>query len=476
KKRWRGIEFTGVSDDSRKVKKGDIFFAVSGSRFDGGKFIDEAIEKGAAAVVMSKKDGSMVKGAKIIEVDNTRAALAECASLFYENPSKKIKVIGITGTNGKTTISYLLRDIFKKAGHEAGVIGTIAHMWKNKVIEARNTTPGSLELQGLLRDMALDGVRYCAMEVSSHSLDQERVLGIDFNSAIFTNITGEHLDYHRTFENYLKAKIRLFSSLESGRLAVLNWDDENSKRIRQETRGARVITYGMEKDADVKADEITFSLEGTEFLVKTKEWGSFKLKSPLIGRFNVSNILAAVSAALNEGIGKETIIEAVAAFRGAAGRLESVETGRGVKIFIDYAHTDDALENVLKALRPLINNRLIVVFGCGGDRDRLKRPRMGKVASRHADYVIITSDNPRGEDPLGIAREIEKGLTEGFKSYELILDMRQAIKNALDIAKTGDIILLAGKGHEKYQIVKDNVLEFNDREEVLKFDNHVYHR
>ncbi|MCM8781841.1 MAG: UDP-N-acetylmuramoyl-L-alanyl-D-glutamate--2,6-diaminopimelate ligase [Candidatus Omnitrophica bacterium] len=460
--RIKELEYTGISDDSRTIKKGDIFFAIIGSKLDGHKFIQEAVRKGASAVVTDKDFKGEVNGIKIIRVSNPRITLGEFARDFYNRPSDRLKVIGITGTNGKTTVSYLLAEVLKKAGHQTGIIGTICHRWNDKIVKANNTTPGIIELQRLLNTMTEDSVEYCVMEVSSHSLDQDRVFGIDFNSAIFTNITSEHLDYHKQFSDYLAAKTKLFRMLKPARSAILNLDDENFDIIRRCTH-AKIITYGVKKEADVRAEKIRIGLEKTEFLVKTKKV-SFWVTTPLIGIFNVYNILAAISYALNEGMPLEIIKEAISNFKGAEGRLELVASGGDFKVFIDYAHTDNALENVLTALRGITKNRLILVFGCGGDRDTLKRPRMGKVASRLSDYFFITSDNPRSEDPLTIAKEIEKGIDKHFKNYKIILERFEAIREAVNIARKGDIILIAGKGHEKYQIIGAKTIPFSDRE------------
>jgi len=464
-KEIKGLKFNGISDDSRSVKKGNIFFAISGSRFDGRQFINEALEKGAVAIVSNKVQAKDSR-ANIICVDNPRLELARCACEFYKHPSKKLKVIGITGTNGKTTISYLLAEIFKRAGHKAGIIGTISHRWRDEAIEANNTTPGSIELQRLLSLMTADAVLYCAIEVSSHSLDQDRVFGIDFHSAIFTNLTREHLDYHKTFGNYVKAKTKLFRNLKSSRLAILNADDKSFRSIKKSTP-ARIMTYGIKKKADVWASGVKTNLERTEFLVKTKK-NSFLVTSPLIGVFNIYNILAAICYALSEGIPIEIIKEVISDFKGVEGRLEGINSNRGFKVFIDYAHTDNALENVLSTLRKVTKNKLIVVFGCGGDRDKLKRPRMGKIASRLADYVIMTSDNPRSENPLVIAKEIKKGIARGFKDYKIIPDRFKAIGEAMKKARPGDIVLIAGKGHERYQVIGDKILPFSDKAAAQK--------
>lgn len=464
-KRIRGIRYSGISDDSRAIKKGDLFFAVSGARFNGSQFIKEALDKGAAAVIVDK--AIKAQGAKVMRVANVRQELARRACEFYNNPSKKMNTIGVTGTNGKTTVTYLLAAILKKAGRKPGIIGTIAHRWGDNVIDAKNTTPGALELQRLLNEMAKGGVDYCAMEVSSHSLDQDRVCGTDFKTAVFTNVTSEHLDYHKTFENYIKAKARLFGSLKRSSLAVLNCDDENFKFIRNKTR-SKVLTYGIKKDADLRAEAITAGPDRTEFLVRTKE-DLFLITSPLIGVFNVYNILAAIAVALEEGVGVKTIKEAVAGFKGAQGRLEPVGgPDAPFKVFVDFAHTDGALKNVLAALRDICKKRLITVFGCGGDRDRFKRPRMGEVACRFSDFVVITSDNPRSEEPLSIAREIEAGIDRAFRSYKVILNRFDAISEAIGMAGDGDVVLIAGKGHERYQILGDKVLPFSDMEAAKK--------
>ncbi|MCX5715756.1 MAG: UDP-N-acetylmuramoyl-L-alanyl-D-glutamate--2,6-diaminopimelate ligase [Candidatus Omnitrophica bacterium] len=456
------IKIKGISDDSRTCKRGDIFFAIHGPKVNGCAFIEEAVKKGAFAVVTGKKFKGRIKGIKVIRVSDPRIELSKAASNFYKDPSKKIKVIGVTGTNGKTTITYLISDIFKKAGFETGIIGTICHKWKGKAIEAKNTTPGALELQRLLSRMNSDKVDYCAMEVSSHSLDQERVAGIDFRSAIFTNITGEHLDYHKTFANYIRAKVKLFRTLNRRSQAILNADDENFKKIK-EGIAAPIVTYGIRNKADIRADDIKTGMAGMQFMLRA-EAGSLKIESPLIGIFNIYNILAAAAAAMREGIPLAAIQGAVMDFKGAEGRLERVDEEGDFKVFVDYAHTDNALENVLGALRPTCANRLIVVFGCGGDRDTSKRPRMGNVASRLADFSIVTSDNPRSELPSAITKEIEKGMDRKSGNYKVMLDRKSAINEAISMAQTGDVVLIAGKGHERYQIVGDKILPFSDTE------------
>lgn len=468
--KWiKRLRYSGISDDSRHVKKGDLFFAIKGSRFDGRKFIDEAIRKGAAAVVVDKRrdTSSGPRGAEILAVDNPRRTLAQCAADFYGNPSKGLKIIGITGTNGKTTVSHLVAHLFEKAELKTGLIGTIAYRWGKRCIKAANTTPGPRELQELLGDMVRDSVQYCVMEVSSHALDQERVAGIDFKTAVFTNITGEHLDYHKTLKRYRQAKAKLFDQVRGRKgLAVVNRDDASFKDIKKAISSS-IVTYGIKKGLrpDVWASEITIGLKGMTFLVHSRD-GSFRATTRLVGFFNVYNILAAVCVALNEQIPIGVIKEAIASFKGVAGRLEEASLEKAVTVLIDYAHTDNALTNVLTTVRGLVRKRLIVVFGCGGDRDKLKRPRMGRAASRYADHVIITSDNPRSEDPMSIARAVEKGVMKGYSAYDIIVDRRMAIRKAIAIARPGDCIVIAGKGHEEYQVIGDRVIPFSDREVV----------
>lgn len=453
----------GISCNSKDVRDGFIFVAVRGSRDDGNKFIDEAVGNGAKAVVISASALSPpCKKVSFITVFDTRKALAKLAVEFYGNPSSKIKVVGITGTNGKTTISYLLEGLLKEAGSSAGVIGTINYRFKDKVIASKNTTPGPIELQSILSDMFECGVRYAIMEVSSHALDQDRAGGVNFHSAIFTNLTQDHLDYHKTLSNYFKAKSRLFSSLSSDSFALINSDDKYSKKLKKITK-AKVITYAIDSKADIVAKDIKFGPSHTEFrLVGFKDEISFKV--PLIGKHNVYNVLAAIAWAKNEGIKKRIIKEAIEKFSSVPGRLERVNFNAGFSVFVDYAHTEDALKNIIQSLRQICKREIIVVFGCGGDRDKTKRPRMGYVVTELSDYAIITSDNPRSEDPQEIIKDIRKGITKN--NYCIIPQRYEAIKKSLSLAKPGDIVLVAGKGHENYQVVKDKAMPFDDREVI----------
>ena len=381
---------------------------------------------------------------------------------FYLRPAEKIKVVGITGTNGKTTISYLLEAILKEAGSSPAVIRTINYRFKDRVAPSKNTTPGPPELQSMLSDMCKQDVDYLIMEVSSHALEQGRAREIDFHSAIFTNLTQDHLDYHKSMANYFRSKARLFKDLKKEAFAVINVDDKYAKALMGLTK-AKVVTYGLKDDVYVRAGDISFNTTKTDFLLCTKKIEE-RFSSRLIGRHNVYNLLAAIAWALEEEIELSVIKSAIQEFPSVPGRLERVGGGGGFSVFVDYAHTEDALKNVINTLRPISDKRIIVVFGCGGERDRNKRPKMGRVVSELADYAIITNDNPRSEDPQRIIRDIVRGIKK--QNYCVETNRRLAIRKSLSWAKEGDIVLVAGKGHEGYQILKDRVLVFDDRQVV----------
>ncbi len=460
------LDIKGISCNSLTASKGDIFVAIKGTKVDANQFINQAVEKGVSVIISdSEVLPSAYRKAAFIKVEDARETLAQIATNFYENPSHKIKVIGITGTNGKTTISYLLEHILKHAGFSVGVIGTINYRLKNSLIPATNTTPGPLEIQSLLSKMLKEKIRYCVMEVSSHALDQKRVSGIDFAGAIFTNLTGDHLDYFLNLENYFSAKAKLFKNLEKPAYAIINRDDKYSDRLIKMIT-ANVITYAINnKNSDVRAENLELSMGKSKF--KFVSGGkSTLIETSLLGRHNVYNILAAVSLALTQKIELEAIKNAVETFKGVPGRLEEIDTGLNFKVFVDFAHTADALKNVLMSLKELNHARIIVVFGCGGDRDKTKRPVMGEVASKLADFSVITSDNPRSENPQVIASEIVKGVSSN--NYRIILDRAEAIKEAIFMAQKDDIILIAGKGHETTQIFKDRRIPFDDRDEARK--------
>ncbi|MBL7068477.1 MAG: UDP-N-acetylmuramoyl-L-alanyl-D-glutamate--2,6-diaminopimelate ligase [Candidatus Omnitrophica bacterium] len=472
----RDIEINKIETDSRLVEKRDLFVAISGSDKDGHDYIAGALKRGAAALVIEKdytdnsRDVSRVRDRQpyVIKVKDSRKALALLARNFYGDPSKDIKVIGITGTNGKTTITYLLENILNAAAFKTGIVGTIRYKIADRIIDAGNTTPSCLVLQGLIKDMLACSVDYCVMEVSSHGLDQHRTDYIDFDTALFINATREHLDYHKTFERYLDSKARLFEGLEADAACVLNRDDPNYRFFKKASSTKRIISFGINKDADVYADNIKRDINGSSFTIHRDKEKAI-IKTRLIGAHNIYNMLAAASCAISEDIGLDKIKEGLEKVGAIEGRLQLLDASLGIKIFVDYAHTDDALEKVLTALKELKRKKLITVFGCGGNRDRGKRPRMGRVAATLSDRVIITSDNPRFEEPNDIVRDIIKGIDKDLNNFEVILDRRDAIKEALSSAEEDDIVLIAGKGHERYQIVKDKKIPFNDREVAEEF-------
>lgn len=460
------FEVKGISCNSKTVFDGYIFVAIKGTKEDGGTFIEEAIERGAKAVVINsfccREIGRYNNKIPFIAVRDTRKALAELAAEFYGRPSSKVKVIGITGTNGKTTVTYLIESLLKEAGISSGVIGTINHRFKDRVISSKNTTPGPIELQSMLAGMAEEGVKYCIMEVSSHALEQDRTEDIDFHSAIFTNLTHDHLDYHKTLRNYFNSKAKLFKGISSPSFGIINNDDKFGARFKELTR-ARIVTYGINNKALVTAKDIKFNIRGTEFRLVCPN-GEVELTSSLIGRYNVYNILAAAAWAQAEGIGLSAIKRGIKRFSFVPGRLEKIDNNKDFSVFVDYAHTADALKNVISALKQISKSRIITVFGCGGERDKTKRPKMGRVVTELSDYAIITNDNPRSEEPLEIIGQIKRGIKKA--NFCVIPVRRDAIAKALSLAKPKDIVLVAGKGHEGYQILKDKTLHFDDREVI----------
>ncbi len=461
------FEVKGVSCNSKTVVDNSVFIAVKGASADGNRFIEDAIARGARAIIKESPSHKVTKspeGILFIGVADARKACADLAAEFYGNPSEKIEMVGITGTNGKTTLSYLLEAILKEANKAPAVIGTVNCRFKDKVIPSKNTTPGSIELQSMLFDMAAAGVNYCLMEVSSHALDQNRTEGIKFSSAVFTNLTQDHLDYHKTIEDYFLAKAKLFQGLSRGAFAIVNADDSYGKRI-QNLSSCGIVNYGIYNKADVMAINIGYDISHTEFVLQS--YGrEIKLKTALIGAHNVYNILASVSWAVKEGIDLSIVKSAIEKFSYVPGRLERIDSKAGFSVFVDYAHTEDALDNVIRSIKKLTHGSVIVVFGCGGERDKIKRPKMGRVVTELADYSIITNDNPRSDDPLEIIEDIKKGITRA--NYCVIPDRKDAIKKSLSLAAAGDIVLVAGKGHENYQILKDKTLVFDDREVVRR--------
>jgi UDP-N-acetylmuramoyl-L-alanyl-D-glutamate--2,6-diaminopimelate ligase len=460
---------TGVQDDSRLVQPGNLFVARPGTKADGAKFIADAKARGAAAVIT----GSLSDDAGVpqIAVADPAAAASILAHAFVENPSEKVRTLGVTGTNGKTTTAYLLRHVLNKFQQRCGMIGTVEIDDGRTTKEAVMTTPGAIELADLFATMRDKGCRACAMEVSSHSLHQGRVAGIRFAGAAFTNLTGDHLDYHKTMDEYAAAKARLFESLPGNAVAAVNAEDTWSDRMVRDSQ-ARIIRYGFGKEADYRARDIAITAAGTHFILHTPD-GRAEIAMQLIGKHNIENALAAATL-LGEvfGLSVHQIATGLKDAAGAPGRLQTVKCGQPFAVLVDYAHTDDALENVLTALRPLTRGKLRVVFGCGGDRDRTKRPRMARIAQRLADVVYVTSDNPRTEQPQVILNEIIAGFSrDDTKAVHVEVDRRRAIEQVLADAEPSDVVLIAGKGHENYQIIGQTKFHFDDVEECTRVLN-----
>jgi UDP-N-acetylmuramoyl-L-alanyl-D-glutamate--2,6-diaminopimelate ligase len=467
---FKNIDITGISYNSKTTKKGDIFVCLVGEHTDGHEFAQNAIEAGAAALLVERK----VEGTKIpqVVVASTRHKIADIADRFYSSPSKGINLIGITGTNGKTTVTHLIQKIFEENNEKCALIGTLGYKLSSngEYRDAKHTTPQAPELQATLRMIKdVEKIDNVVMEVSSHALEQNRVGGCRFNGAVFTNLTQDHLDYHITMDNYFKAKALLFEHLKENDFAVINADDEYGDRfISVVPEGVRVLTYGVRQQSDVMARNINFSLNGAEFtlVANAKE---HKVNLHMNGMFSVYNVLAAVTATLAIGIDIETALKALQNVKGVAGRFEVVV--KKPLVIVDYAHTPDGLENVLKSAREITpeDGKLICLFGCGGDRDATKRPKMGAIAEKLADKIVITSDNPRSEDPQTIITDIIAGLKSvNTESVIVEPDRGTAIGLLKTIANNNDVVVIAGKGHEDYQILKDKTIHFDDREEARK--------
>ncbi len=463
------VEITDLQADSRRVKPGDLFICLPGHTVDGHQYVTQAAASGAVAIVCERK---LETALPQIVVDDSRFAMSVMSNAFFGSPSSKMRMIGVTGTNGKTTTTYLIEQIMQDQNVKTGLIGTIEMRYDGQNYPTSGTTPESLELQRSLHDMATKGVQCCVMEVSSHAIQQGRVKGTDFRTAIFTNLSQDHLDYHHTMEEYRAVKGLFFSQLgnvispwkEERKYAVLNADDEASAYFATQT-AAEVITYGIDSDANVRASQISITAKGTFFHVHTFK-GEADISLRMVGKFNVYNALAAITAALLEDVPLADIKTSLESVAGVSGRVESVDAGQEFAVIVDYAHTPDGLENVLRTVCEFAVGRVLTVFGCGGDRDRTKRPLMGKIAAKYSSLVFVTSDNPRTEDPLLILRDIEAGLEEDGVShdqYELIADRREAIRKAIEMASPGDVVLIAGKGHETYQLIGGVVHDFDDR-------------
>jgi UDP-N-acetylmuramoyl-L-alanyl-D-glutamate--2,6-diaminopimelate ligase len=457
-------EIGGISYDSRRAGPGHLFVAIRGERFDGHSFVEEAVKNGVVAVVAER--ACLSRRATMIVVPDSREALAQLASAFYGEPARKLMMIGVTGTNGKTTTAFLVKHLLERANRSTGLIGTVQYEIGRRVLPAHRTTPESLDLQELLSRCVEAGCRNVVMEVSSHALSQNRANEISFDVGVFTNLTRDHLDFHGGMKDYFEAKARLFENLrlteKKPRTAVINVDDPYGQQlVARFGKDLSIITYGMGARADFRASNFKVELSGTSYQLDARE-KSYLVRFPLIGRFNIYNSLAALACACAAGVDLRFCVSAIAKAPQIPGRLEAVSARRQFHVFVDYAHTDDALINVLKTCRDLNPNRLIVVFGCGGNRDRSKRPLMGSAADQLADITILTSDNPRKEDPQAIIRDIESGFKR--HSYEKIVDRKKAIERAIAIAQPRDIVLVAGKGHEKIQEFSDLTVPFDDIE------------
>ena len=467
----RDLDVRAVTYDSREAGPGTIFVALRGTKTDGARFAAQALAKGAVAVV-AESAAPAGTSAPWIHVEHAREALAALAAVLAGNPSEQLALVGITGTNGKTTTSYLLTAMFDAAGVRCGRIGTIGYRIGDREVDASRTTPEAPDLQRMLREMVTVGCGACVMEVSSHALALRRVDALRFSAAVFTNLTRDHLDFHGSMDAYFSAKRRLFEILPDGAVGVINADDRRAAELVAAAR--RPVTYAIDAAADVRPGPLTFSLDGLAFEVRTPR-GTLHVKSRLVGRPNAYNILAAAATAMALDLPFSAIEAGIAAVEHVAGRFQLVsDPADNVKVIVDYAHTDDALKNLLETARPLATGRVVTVFGCGGDRDRTKRPLMGAVAARLSDFVIVTSDNPRSEDPLAIIEEIRRGLVppadrmmprgQRATASTAIVDRREAIEKAIRDARPGDLVVIAGKGHEKYQVIGDRTLPFDDVE------------
>src|ERR1700736_4050703 len=457
----RAVE--SIAYDSRRVQRNGLFVALRGEKSDGHDFIGQAIEKGATVIVAERADKT--SRATCVVVENTRSAMADLSAKFFNFPARKLKLAGVTGTNGKTTTTFLIKHICEKAGMHCGLLGTVRYEIGERVLPATRTTPESLDLHELLAQIRDTGCKAAAMEVSSIGIAEERVREIEWDVAVFTNLTQDHLDYHGTMENYFASKAKLFTQLSEQAkkrkpVAIVNIDDRYGDQLLAKIdKKISVVTFGMGVHADFRASNYRMEFGGTSYQLDARG-KSYLVRVPLIGRFNVANSLAALAAANALGVGLREAVLSLAKSPQVPGRLEMVPAKRQFQIFVDYAHTPDALLNVIKTLRELKPRRLIVVFGCGGNRDREKRPLMGAIVDQHADYAVITSDNPRKEDPDKIIADVEKGFRGNH--FEKITDRTQAISRAIEIAQPRDIVLIAGKGHENYQEFADHTVPFED--------------
>lgn len=455
------LPIAALQYNSRKVGKGDLFFCIVGTFADGHTYAAQAVEAGAVALVVERELPLPVPQ---VIVKNTRIAMAEMAAAFYGYPARGMRIVSVTGTNGKTSTTYMLKAIAEQCGWKVGLIGTIRNLIGTRIIDTERTTPESVDLQRILREMKEEGVDLVVMEVSSHSLDQNRVHGIAFETAIFTNLTQDHLDYHKTFENYFAAKMRIFAQAQQ---AVVNRDDPHAERILGEL-SIPYKTFGIREKADVSAAEIDITTRGVQFDMHCA-LGNVRMYVPIPGLFSVFNAMGAAAAAMQLGLPLSAVKNGIETMGSVSGRLEPLPTGgRDFTVLLDYAHTPDALENILKTARGFVEGRIVTLFGCGGDRDHAKRPIMGEIAGRFSDFLIVTSDNPRSEDPMAIIEAVLEGVQKSACPYVVVENRYEAIRYALSHAKPKDVIILAGKGHENYQEVGGGKRRFDEKEIVAE--------
>ena len=459
------INIVGVENDSRRVSRDNMFIAIEGFTVDGHDFIDQVVGNGANCVVVQRDIQIEKEGVTLIKVEDTIEALARFSSRFYGEPSKKLDLIGITGTNGKTSITYLIKNIFEADGKKTGIIGTMGSVIDDELIDNKNTTPESLIIQKYLRKMVDVGTGSCIMEVSSHSLDMKRVAYMDFQVAIFTNLTEDHLDYHLTMENYFNSKLKLFNMAQ--KYNIINIDDPYGKKVIDEMENnIPIITYGIDRNCDIYATDIVYHTKGVDFILNSPK-GSIPINLNLLGKFSVYNALAAISCGIIYDIDLSVIKKGIESVKGIKGRFEIVPIDKDYSVIIDFAHTPDGLEKVLTTIDQFAEGRKVVVFGAGGNRDKAKRPIMGETVAKHADLCIVTSDNPRFENPDKIIEDVIVGVERAKGNYVAITDRKEAIKYAILNARHKDTILLAGKGHETYTIIKDEVIPFDEKQIVL---------
>jgi UDP-N-acetylmuramoyl-L-alanyl-D-glutamate--2,6-diaminopimelate ligase len=464
-------EITNIAYDSRQVKSGYMFICIKGFNTDGHKHIDEAIANGAKSILLEKLPDSYDDDVTYIKVEDTREGMSLIAASFFNYPLNDLKLIGVTGTNGKTTTTYLIKSILDEAGYKTGLIGTIKNIVGEKSLPATRTTPKSLDIYRLFNKMRNDNVEFAIMEVSSHALDLKRVYGMKFNIGVFTNISQDHLDYHKSIDSYLEVKSKLFNQVEQGGYSIVNVDDSKSDKIIEENNGV-LFTYSIDEPSDLKASNVKIRPDGVTFqLLNVLD----TINLNMAGLFNIYNALAAYGVGRVLGISDLLLKKGLEKVNGVAGRFELIKEGQDFSLIVDYAHTPDGMENVLKTVRDITQNKIIIVFGCGGDRDKGKRPLMGKVGVNYADISVLTSDNPRSEVPNSIINDIEEGIRELSEdnSYIVISDRKKAIYHAVNQAESGDVVVIFGKGHETYQVFKEKTVHFDDREIARKAINQL---